>query len=111
MHNYKIGDKVLSPKFPNDKLFVNGIRAEEVEVKSTSGALTWLLPSDLSPDLSRLARLEVGKCYILDATFPNTRKNVVELVEILGKYFCRVKIPDSDAQSPWDVMQVRLSEI
>lgn len=106
MHNYKIGDKVLSPKFPNDKLVVNGIRAEEVEVKSTSGALTWLLPSDLEPYIgSKL--LEVGKNYILDKRFAN--RNVVELVKLYGKYFCRVKIPDTETE--WDTMQGRLSEI
>ncbi|MEA5425356.1 hypothetical protein [Arcicella lustrica] len=49
MNKYKLGDKVLSPS----KLIVNGIRAEEVEVKSISGALGWPLSSDLVIGSSR----------------------------------------------------------
>jgi len=51
--------------------------------------------------------MEVGKTYIIDKGFANSGE--VQLVEIYGKYFCRVK--DIETGSEWDTMINRLSNL
>ncbi len=54
----------------------------------------------------KLSEMEVGKRYIIDAEFSNGGE--VELVKIYGKYYCRVK--DIDTNAEWDTMLYRLTE-
>lgn len=50
-------------------------------------------------------RFVEGSTYVIDAEYNNG--GPVELVKIYGKYFCRVKDPDTNAE--WDTMLSRLS--
>lgn len=51
--------------------------------------------------------LIVGNSYIIDKGYKNSGE--VILVCIYGKFFCRVKDPDTGSE--WDTMKNRLSEL
>lgn len=51
--------------------------------------------------------LTIGNSYIIDEGFSNSGE--VVLIQIYGKFFCRVKDPDTGGE--WDTMINRLSEL
>ncbi|MBB6003883.1 hypothetical protein [Arcicella rosea] len=87
MHNYKIGDKVLSPKFPNQSFIVHGIRAEEIEIQHSDGKTEWLALTAIECH-TQSNNLEIGKEYYLNKQW--SQPELVTIIEFVGNYYCKV---------------------
>lgn len=87
MHNFKLGDKVLSPKLPKQSLVVHGIRAKEIEVQHSDGKTEWLEVSEIEC-YAQPENFEIGKEYYLNKHW--SQPELVTIIGFVGNYYCKV---------------------